>query len=147
MTSLHQLPKLTRRKRRPGRGISAGQGKTAGRGTKGQKARTGYNIPAGFEGGQSKLYLRLPKRRGLRNQARATRATVTLRTLEAAYQTGERVSLATLKHKGLISSQARGVKVVATGQLTKALKFAGVQFTKSVYEQLYSQKKGVRSTE
>lgn len=64
--NLHSLPKITQSKKRVGRGIAAGQGKTAGRGTKGQKSRSGHNIPRFFEGGQTKLFARLPKVKGPR---------------------------------------------------------------------------------
>ncbi len=140
MTTLHTLPKSTARRARRGRGIAAGQGKTGGRGTKGQKARAGYNIPAGFEGGQTKLYLRLPKRRGEANRPRPGKATVTLGLLDRHFANGERVTLRSLRTKGLIDQAATRVKIVGTGTLTKTLKFAGVSFTGSVYTQLFGEK-------
>lgn len=142
MSSLHHLPKITKRSKRAGRGISAGLGKTAGRGVKGQKARTGANIPTGFEGGQTKLYMRLPKRRSKPAVFQKRITHVTLALLNRSFANGERVTIQTLKAKGLIPAWTARVKVVGTGTLEKSLKFAGLQFTKSVYQRLYSKKKG-----
>jgi large subunit ribosomal protein L15 len=146
MTKLHQLPKTVTRARRLGRGISAGQGKSAGRGTKGQKSRSGFNIPAGFEGGQTRIYMRLPKLRGGRFPHRAVIATVTLAQLEAAFKDGDKVNPATLKQHGLIAKDARTAKIVATGKLTKQVKFRGLQFTAAVYEQHIQKKKSSSTT-
>lgn len=146
MADLHNLPRTTTRVKRLGRGIAAGQGKTAGRGTKGQRARTGANIPTGFEGGQSKLFMRLPKLRGLKNGPRTAKATVTLAQLEKHFQSGDVVSLETLKQKGVLDNSAECVKVVNTGTLTKKLKFRGLSFTKSVHAALYGEKQAAQST-
>lgn len=146
MADLHNLPRTTTRSKRPGRGIAAGQGKTAGRGTKGQKARTGANIPTGFEGGQSKLFMRLPKLRGLGNKPRTVRATVTLAKLDSTFANGDVVSLETLKMKGIVSKAAESAKIVGTGTLTKTLKFRGLSFTKSVYAALYGTKQTTRTS-
>lgn len=146
MTTLHALPKSTNRRTRRGRGIAAGKGKTGGRGTKGQKARAGHNIPAGFEGGQTKLYMRLPKRRGESNSPRPGKASVTLGGLNQAFIDGERVTLSNLKKKGLISPQARRVTIVGTGTLEKKLKFAGVHFTASAHAVIYPRTEGTQQT-
>lgn len=146
MADLHNLPRTTNRAKRVGRGIAAGQGKTAGRGTKGQKARTGANIPTGFEGGQSKLYMRLPKLRGLGNNPRTVRATVTLAQLDKTFANGDVVSLDTLKAKGLAHGGAQAARIVGTGTLTKTLKFRGLSFTASVYETLYGKKRATKRT-
>ncbi|MCA9388377.1 50S ribosomal protein L15 [Candidatus Berkelbacteria bacterium] len=139
---LHQLKKTQPKRRHVGRGISAGQGKTAGRGTKGQKSRTGHNIPKGFEGGQTKLYMRLPKLRGLNNRIkRSSSATISLSQLETNFKAGERVSLVTLRSKKLIDRSTQKVKIVARGELTKKLKFSGVSFSKVVHDQIYKTKK------
>lgn len=137
MSSLHELPRSTDSRIRRGRGIAAGRGKTAGRGTKGQKARAGHNIPAGFEGGQTKLYMRLPKRRGEGNAPRPGRAAVTLGTLDRHYKAGERVTVASLLNRGIVPVGTTSVRIVATGALTKSLKFSGVTFSPRVYETLY----------
>lgn len=138
---LHSLPSVGRKPKRLGRGISAGQGKSAGRGTKGQKARTGFNIPAGFEGGQTKIFMRLPKLRGRRFPHRNKPVTITLGRLNMAFKDNERVSLATLKARGLVRTDARAVKVVASGELSKSLKFRGLEFSSAAYAQLIKGKK------
>ncbi|MEK7184330.1 MAG: 50S ribosomal protein L15 [Patescibacteria group bacterium] len=140
MITLHSLPASGRKSKRLGRGISAGQGKSAGRGTKGQKARTGFNIPAGFEGGQTKIFMRLPKLRGGRFPHRPKPTTITLTQLEKTFQDNEQVSLKTLKQHGLVDRSARGAKVVATGTLTKKLRFRGLSFSSAAHTQLITGK-------
>lgn len=137
---LHALLTVTKRRKRAGRGISAGLGKTAGRGVKGQKARTGANIPTGFEGGQTKLYMRLPKRRSKPATFIKRHGHVTIASLNRAFVDGDRVTLAALQDKGLVPRWVRRVKVVGTGTLERALKFAGIQFTTSVHQRLYATK-------
>jgi large subunit ribosomal protein L15 len=113
-------------KRRVGRGIGSGLGKTAGRGHKGQKSRAGGFHKVGFEGGQMPLQRRLPKR-GFKSQALKYNAEVTLAALE---QLGlAEVDLLALKQAGLVGQIARVVKVVKTGELTKAVKLTGIGAT------------------
>ena len=113
-------------KRRVGRGIGSGLGKTAGRGHKGQKSRAGGFHKVGFEGGQMPLQRRLPKR-GFKSQSLKFNAEVTLRTLE---QLGlAEVDVAALKQAGLVPAIAQVVKVVKRGELTKAVKLTGVGAT------------------
>lgn len=108
-------------KRRVGRGIGSGLGKTAGRGHKGQKSRSGGYHKVGFEGGQMPLQRRLPKR-GFKSQTLKFNAEVTLRTLE---QLGlAEVDVATLKQHGLVPALAQVVKVIKRGELTRAVKLA-----------------------
>ena len=113
-------------KRRVGRGIGSGLGKTAGRGHKGQKSRSGGYHKVGFEGGQMPLQRRLPKR-GFKSANLKFNDEVTLADLEALGAT--EVDLLTLKQAGLISAIAKNVKVVKTGALTKAVKLNGVGAT------------------
>jgi large subunit ribosomal protein L15 len=110
-------------KKRPGRGISAGQGKTAGRGTKGQKSRSGFNLPNRFEGGQTALSMRLPKLPGFKSQ-RDKPAIVFLTDISACYKANEEVSIKSLCEKGLIKKNVRRAKVLNNGKLTVAVKFA-----------------------
>ena len=113
-------------KRRVGRGIGSGLGKTAGRGHKGQKSRSGGYHKVGFEGGQMPLQRRLPKR-GFKSQSLKFNAEVTLRTLE---QLGlAEVDVAAPKQAGLVPAIAQVVKVVKRGELTKAVKLTGVGAT------------------
>ena len=113
-------------KRRVGRGIGSGLGKTAGRGHKGQKSRAGGYHKVGFEGGQMPLQRRLPKR-GFKSQQLQFNAEVTLATLEVLG--AAEVDLLTLKQAGLIPQLAKVVKVIKTGTLTKAVKLNGMGAT------------------
>jgi len=113
-------------KRRVGRGIGSGLGKTAGRGHKGQKSRSGGYHKVGFEGGQMPLQRRLPKR-GFKSHLLKFNAEVTLSTLE---QLGlAEVDLAALKSAGVVGQLAKVVKVIKSGELTKAVKLNGIGAT------------------
>lgn len=118
------------RRRRVGRGIAAGQGKTAGRGTKGQRARTGRGIKPYFEGGQLPLVRRLPHNRGFKNIFRVEYAVVNLDALEAQFDAGARVTPETLVERGL-ARRATPVKVLGNGTLSKALTVQAHAFSKS----------------
>lgn len=113
-------------KRRVGRGIGSGLGKTAGRGHKGQKSRAGGYHKVGFEGGQMPLQRRLPKR-GFKSALLKFNAEITLSTLEALG--AAEVDMLTLKQAGLVPEMAKVVKVIKTGTLTKAVKLSGVGAT------------------
>ncbi len=113
-------------KRRVGRGIGSGLGKTAGRGHKGQKSRAGGYHKVGFEGGQMPLQRRLPKR-GFKSQLLKFNAEVTLTSLELLG--AAEVDLLTLKQAGLVGQLAKSVKVIKTGELTKAVKLNGIAAT------------------
>ena len=113
-------------KRRVGRGIGSGIGKTAGRGHKGQKSRAGGYHKVGFEGGQMPMQRRLPKR-GFKSHLLKFNAEVTLSSLE---QLGAaEVDLVTLKQAGLVGELAKVVKVIKTGEITKAVKLTGIGAT------------------
>jgi len=110
-------------KRRVGRGIGSGIGKTAGRGHKGQKSRAGGYHKVGFEGGQMPMQRRLPKR-GFKSHLLKFNAEVTLSALE---QLGAAdVDLVTLKQAGLVGELAKVVKIIKTGEITKAVKLTGI---------------------
>ena len=113
-------------KRRVGRGIGSGIGKTAGRGHKGQKSRAGGFHKVGFEGGQMPLQRRLPKR-GFKSHLLKFNAEVTLTALE---QLGlAEVDILALKQAGLVGQLAKVVKIIKTGELTKAVKLTGIGAT------------------
>ena len=113
-------------KRRVGRGIGSGLGKTAGRGHKGQKSRSGGYHKVGFEGGQMPMQRRLPKR-GFKSQSLKFNAEITLDALE---QLGlAEVDLLTLKQSGLVGQIAKNVKVINTGSLSLAVKLTGISAT------------------
>ncbi len=113
-------------KRRVGRGIGSGLGKTAGRGHKGQKSRAGGYHKVGFEGGQMPLQRRLPKR-GFKSHLLKFNAEVTLTSLELLG--AAEVDLLTLKQAGLVAEMIKIVKVIKTGTLTKAVKLNGIGAT------------------
>ena len=113
-------------KRRVGRGIGSGLGKTAGRGHKGQKSRAGGYHKVGFEGGQMPLQRRLPKR-GFKSALLKFNAEITLSTLEVLG--AAEVDMLTLKQAGLVPEMAKVVKVIKTGALTKAVKLNGIGAT------------------
>jgi large subunit ribosomal protein L15 len=113
-------------RRRVGRGIGSGLGKTAGRGHKGQKSRSGGYHKVGFEGGQMPLQRRLPKR-GFKSRTLAYNAEITLTTLEMLGASD--VDMLSLKQAGLVGEMIRVVKVVKTGVLSKAVKLTGIGAT------------------
>ena len=113
-------------KRRVGRGIGSGLGKTAGRGHKGQKSRSGGYHKVGFEGGQMPLQRRLPKR-GFKSHQLQFNAEVTLTSLEVLGLA--EVDVLALKTAGLVGQMAKTIKVVKTGALTKAVKLNGIGAT------------------
>ena len=110
-------------KRRVGRGIGSGLGKTAGRGHKGQKSRAGGYHKVGFEGGQMPMHRRLPKR-GFKSHLLKYNAEITLTTLEVLGL--PEVDMLTLKQAGVVAPIAKVVKVIHTGALTKAVKLIGI---------------------
>jgi large subunit ribosomal protein L15 len=134
---IHQLTLPTRKApKRIGRGGK--RGTTAGRGTKGQKARSGASIDPLFEGGRSTFVERLKKVRGKR-AVTPQKHTVTLASLDKAFQDGETVTVALLVERKVVGKKAlkEGVKVVATGSTTKNLTLAsGVLFTETVAKAL-----------
>jgi len=113
-------------KRRVGRGIGSGLGKTAGRGHKGQKSRSGGYHKVGFEGGQMPLQRRLPKR-GFKSQTLKYNAEVTLAALELLGL--PEVDMLTLKSAGLIGQMTKVVKVIKSGEISRAVKLTGVGAT------------------
>jgi large subunit ribosomal protein L15 len=113
-------------KRRVGRGIGSGLGKTAGRGHKGQKSRAGGYHKVGFEGGQMPLQRRLPKR-GFKSQSLKFNAEVTLGDLQKL--AADEVDLVTLKQAGLVGELARVVKVIKNGELSKKVVLKGIGAT------------------
>ena len=120
---LHELSPAagsTKERKRIGRGAGSGQGKTAGKGHKGQKARAGRGMRPGFEGGQMPLQRRIPKR-GFNNIFRTEMAIVNIAALEANYEAGAVVTIDSLIEKGLVKKVLDGVKVLGYGEITKAL--------------------------
>ncbi|MFZ4506076.1 MAG: 50S ribosomal protein L15 [Fimbriimonas sp.] len=122
------------RRRRIGRGIGSGMGKTCTRGTKGQSARK--NIHPGFEGGQSPIQKRLPKKKGFRNINHKDFAIVNLDDLEKFFEAGAEVTPETLIKAGVISGIKDGVKVLAFGTLSKKLTVSAHKFSAAATESI-----------
>ena len=128
---LESLPKSneTKARKRVGRGPGSGTGKTAGRGENGQKSRSGASISAWFQGGQSPLYRRLPKR-GFNNARFATKyATINLSDLNTFFNDGDVVTPEILKERGIIKKELSGIKVLASGKLEKKLTVKAQRFS------------------
>ncbi|HYD77397.1 50S ribosomal protein L15 [Ramlibacter sp.] len=126
LNTLKSAPGARKPRRRVGRGIGSGLGKTAGRGHKGQKSRAGGYHKVGFEGGQMPLQRRLPKR-GFKSQTRKFNAEVSLAALERLG--AAEVDLLALKQAGLVGELIRNVKVIKSGEIKRAVKLTGVAAT------------------
>jgi large subunit ribosomal protein L15 len=124
----------TKNRKRIGRGPGSGHGKTATKGHKGQKARSGGSIKAGFEGGQMPLQRRLPKR-GFTPIDRIEYSVVNLKQLEV-FEAGAIVDAAALVSKGLIKNTCNAVKILGNGDLSKALKIAATKFSQSARDKI-----------
>jgi large subunit ribosomal protein L15 len=122
------------RRKRVGTGMGSGHGKTATRGSKGQRSRTGARMRPGFEGGQMPLQRRLPKR-GFTNIFKKHYALVNLRDL-ARFGAGEKITPELLVERGLVKKIGDGVKVLGTGELSAALTIAAHRFSKSALEKI-----------
>src|SRR6186713_2874512 len=121
--------------KRLGRGIGSGQGKTAGRGHKGQSSRGGWNQPHTFQGGMSPLVRRIPKR-GFNNAYALSVGIVNVGDLEESYQAGEEVNAESLRVKDVLKGRFDVIKVLGTGELTKKLKISAHRFSASAREKI-----------
>lgn len=129
---LHELkPAAGSRKdrKRKGRGVATGNGKTAGRGHKGQNARSGGGVRPGFEGGQMPIFRRLPKR-GFKNPNRTEYAVVNLETLNR-FEDGTEVTAALLVETGVVKNERDGVKILGNGTLERKLTVKADKFSAS----------------
>lgn len=134
------------RKTRVGRGIAAGKGKTAGRGTKGQKSRAGSSIPPWFEGGQTPLHIRIPKLRGFRNFNRTEYEVVNVGRISVAAEIGRlpegekgapiAVTQDLLRVAGLVRSLDKPLKILGGGDVTRPLFVVADAFTRSAREKI-----------
>ena len=130
LEELKKNPGATHSRKRVGRGMGSGLGKTSGKGEKGQKARSGVTIPATFEGGQWPLYRRLPKRGFSNAKFKIKYATINLSDLNR-FEDGAVVTPALLKDTGLVKKQYNGVKVLGNGKLEKKLTIQANKFSES----------------
>lgn len=136
---LHELspaPGSTKSAWRKGRGVGSGNGKTAGRGHKGQNARTGGGVRPGFEGGQIPLFRRLPKRGFTNSLFKKEYAIINLETLDKLFNDGDAVSMETLLEKGVIRKELNGLKVLGRGEITKKLTVKAAIFSASAKEKI-----------
>ena len=137
LNELVSAPEAKSRKR-VGRGPGSGMGKTSTRGQKGQKSRSGASIPAWFQGGQTPLYRRVPKRGFNNARFRTEYATINLSDLNKYFNDGETVTPEVLKEKGIIKNQLCGVKVLGNGELEKKLTIKANRFSSSAVTKIES---------
>ena len=135
LNSLRPAKGSTHKKKRVGRGPGSGLGKTAARGEKGQKSRSGYSRKIGFEGGQMPLHRRLPKR-GFTNIFKKQWLEVSLAALEQHFAADDEINPEVLHTRGLIKKAKHDVVVLGTGELSKPLKVSAHRFTKSAREKI-----------
>jgi len=137
---LNELTKApeAKAKKRVGRGPGSGLGKTAGRGENGQKSRSGASIPAWFQGGQTPLFRRIPKRGFNNARFRVEYATINLSDLNKYFNDGDEVTPEVLKEKGIIKQQLCGVKVLGNGELEKKLTIKANRFSSSAVTKIES---------
>jgi large subunit ribosomal protein L15 len=134
LNSLSPARGANRKPKRVGRGMGCGHGKTATRGSKGQKSRSGASMRPGFEGGQMPLYRRLPKR-GFHNLFRKEYAIVNLERL-AQFEAGSVVDPDTFQAEGIVKDLKDGIKILGTGELNHALHVRAHKFSKSASEKI-----------
>src|SRR5215211_7782772 len=124
-----------RNKKRVGRGPGSGLGKTAGRGHKGQKSRSGYSSRPGFEGGQMPLQRRLPKR-GFTNIFKKQWIEISLAKIESNFNAGDEVTPEVLHNRGLIKKAKHDLVILGNGEISKALKISAHRFTKAAKDKI-----------
>jgi large subunit ribosomal protein L15 len=122
-------------KKRLGRGMGSGHGKTASRGTKGAQSRSGFRFKRGFEGGQTPIHRRLPKR-GFHNPFRVEYAVVNLDTLAEVFEAGSAVTPDVLRERGLVRVSNVPIKVLGRGDVTKALTVRAHKFSESAVQKI-----------
>lgn len=125
-----------KKRKRVGRGHSAGQGKTCGRGHKGQQSRSGGGTRPGFEGGQMPLFRRLPKRGFNNAKFRKIYAIVNIGQLEGAFDEGATVDAAAIREARLINAKAGPIKILGSGELTKRLNVTADRFSQSAKDKI-----------
>ena len=133
--SIEQPAGAVRAPKRVGRGTSSGNGKTAGKGHKGQNARSGGGVRPGFEGGQLPLFRRLPKRGFSNAKFKVEYATINVSDLDN-FEDGAVVTPELLKEMGIVKKQLAGIKVLGNGELTKKLTVKAAKFSASAVEKI-----------
>lgn len=135
LSDLRPAPGSVKKPKRVGRGNASGHGTYSTRGGKGQTARSGYRMPPAFEGGQTPLWKRVPKR-GFKNILRKSYAYVNVGQLNEVFPDGAEITPKTLKEHGLIKKYRNGVKVLGDGPLSKRLIVKAHKFSKSAKEKI-----------
>jgi large subunit ribosomal protein L15 len=135
LNDVHHGIQKNKARKRIGRGPGSGQGRTAGRGNKGQGCRSGSSVSPIFEGGQMPLVRRIPKR-GFNNRFAETVAAVNLDVLDRNFQTGEEVTVASLSEKNILRGRYDQLKVLGNGELTKNLKITAHKFSRTALEKI-----------
>ena len=133
--TLYQPEGAVKAKKRVGRGVATGNGKTSGRGHKGQNARSGGGVRPGFEGGQLPLFRRLPKRGFSNAPFKIEYATINVSDLEK-FENGAVVTPELLKEMGIVKQQLDGIKVLGNGELTKKVTVKANRFSKTAVEKI-----------
>ena len=135
LNNLRPAPGSTHKKKRVGRGPGSGLGKTAGKGHKGQKSRSGYSSKIGFEGGQMPLQRRLPKR-GFTNIFKKQWIEISLAKIEENFSSGDEITPEILHERGLIKKAKHDLVVLGSGDVSKALNISAHRFTKAAKEKI-----------
>lgn len=139
MISLSKLKDISRerkKRKRVGRGVGSGIGKTCGRGEKGAGSRSGYKRRLGYEGGQFRLYMKLPIRGFSNARFRKEYETINLSQIDEMYEDGEVVNAETLAEKGFLRGKVRGIKVLGNGELNKKVKIEAAAISSSAQDKL-----------
>ncbi len=139
MRTLHNLTDTSRTRKsrkRVGRGVGSGLGKTCGRGTKGAKARSGYRAYLGYEGGQFRTFAKMPIRGFSNARFRKSYDVINLGQIQAVFEDGEVVNVQTLASKGILSGTTYGIKVLGDGELDKKVTLEVSALSKTAREKL-----------
>jgi large subunit ribosomal protein L15 len=137
---LENIPKRKKRKmkaKRLGRGYGSGVGgHTVGRGTKGQKSRTGHKSLVAFEGGNVPFFRRMPKLKGFKSRSKINTQVVNVGTISKNFKSGEKITVEKLKEKGFIRKNAQEVKILGKGDITKKVSIEGIKMSPSAKEKI-----------
>lgn len=136
LNNLQNETKVTKNRRRVGRGIGSGVGKTCGRGEKGAGSRSGYKRRLGYEGGQFRTFMKLPQRGFSNARFRKRLDSINLGQIEKIYNDGETVNIETLRQHGFINGNSYGLKILGDGELTKKVTIEADKISSSAKDKL-----------
>jgi large subunit ribosomal protein L15 len=140
LESLKDSSRPRKKKKRVGRGVGSGAGKTCGRGTKGEGARSGTKQRLTYEGGQFRLFMKTPERGFSNVKFQKKLDVINLDQIEAMFQEGETVNIDSLKKKGFLNGHSNGLKILGNGILNKKVKIQAVAVSDSAKEKLQKAK-------